>query len=519
MVSEDLTCIGTGLLVARGIVGFIPGTIACFAGIFVGDILLFLMGRWLAGSTMHKAPFKWFINENDIQKSSQWFEAKGPAIIIASRFIPGSRFPTYVSAGMIGARFSMFLLYFGLASLMWTPILVGLATFLGQKMIDYFAIYQDYALLVLAGLLAALFLVFKIIIPSFTFRGRRLLVGKFKRWTNWEFWPPYVVYAPVLVYTAFLWLKYRSVTVCTLANPGIEDGGIINESKKRILDGIKQREALARYGFLDQSLSADEKRLSILDFISKEDLSFPVVLKPDQGERGKGVFIPKNEQELDELLLNLEGDYLVQEFIPGKEFGVFYYRFPSEEKGTVFSVTKKQYLTLTGDGKHTLEELILKDTRAVCLAEIHFERHVEHLFEIPGKGEEIRLVELGTHARGSLFYDGSDLITPELTEKIDTISKSFEGFYFGRYDLKVTSGEHLKRGEGIKVIELNGLTSESTNMYDPEKSFFSGVSILMKQWKIAYAIGNEIRKTNPDLTTPSVRYILSLATSRKKNDR
>src|SRR6266851_3907524 len=48
LVSEDLTCIATGVLVAQGKLGFFSGTLACLLGIFTGDLLLFLAGR-LAG--------------------------------------------------------------------------------------------------------------------------------------------------------------------------------------------------------------------------------------------------------------------------------------------------------------------------------------------------------------------------------------------------------------------------------------------------------------------------------------
>jgi hypothetical protein len=92
---------------------------------------------------------------------------------------------------------------------------------------------------------------------------------------------------------------------------------------------------------------------------------------------------------------------------------------------------------------------------------------------------------------------------------MDEISKSYEGFYFGRYDIKVPSVEDLKTGKNISVIELNGVTSESTNIYDPQHSFFYGVKTLCKQWKIAYEIGEEYKAENPDLELPSVAYLLS----------
>ncbi|RNC85366.1 MAG: hypothetical protein ED557_00910 [Balneola sp.] len=508
LISEDLTCIGTGLLIARGLIGFGPGVLACLIGIFVGDILLYLSGKWLASSTLHRAPLKWFINEKDIQKSYHWFEARGPAIIIASRFIPGTRFPTYFSAGAIGASFWMFIFYFGVASIIWTPILVGLAVLLGQEMINYFNVYQDYALWVLGGVLVTLYLIFKILIPFFTFKGRRLLIGKWKRLTQWEFWSPFVIYSFVVLYSFWLWVKYKRPGIFVHANPAIPYGGFIKESKHDILNGIKDRDSVARYSFIRASM--ESKKEAVIEFMKENALEYPIVIKPDIGERGKGVQIVKDEAELDALIPTLESDHILQEFIPGEEFGVFYYRFPNETKGRILSITRKKYLSLIGDGVHTLEELILKDKRAVCMAEVHFDNHIDKLYSIPAKEEKITLVELGTHARGAIFYDASNLLTDELRDELDRISSSFDGFHFGRYDIKVPTESDLKLGKNLKVIELNGVTSESTNIYDPSHSFFFGVKTLINQWKIAYEIGHQVKKSNPDLNTPSLVRMLSL---------
>lgn len=509
-ITEDLTCIGTGLMVARGLIGFIPGTVACLLGIFFGDILLYLAGRWLAAGTLHKAPLKWFISEKDIQLSYHWFQAKGPAIIIASRFIPGSRFPTYFSAGAIGANFWMFIFYFAIASLVWTPILVGLSAKLGQQMLGYFSVYQDYALWILIGLFAALYVIFKIIIPSFTFKGRRLLVGKFKRFVNWEFWSPWVVYFPVLLYTTFLWLKYRSITLVTLVNPGIPFGGLINESKSQILDQINAKERVAAYLVVKKEWTIDEKLREIRDFMYNRGLVFPIVLKPDVGQRGAGVSIPKNMHQLELQIKAFKDTFIVQEYVDGVEFGVFYYRFPKQEKGHIFSITQKNYMWLEGDGVHTLEELILKDPRAVCMAEKHFEQHIDELYHVPVKGKKIKLVEVGSHARGAIFSDAIHLKTKFLEEEIDRISKSFDGFYFGRFDIKAPSIEHFKEANELKILELNGLTSEATHIYDKKYRFWMGVWVLISQWKLAYEIAHQVKEMYPELEPPSIRSILTL---------
>ncbi len=490
LVSEDLTCIGAGLMVARGIIGHAPAIIACLIGIFLGDILIYFLGRWLGRSAIRRKPFSWFINEHDLDRSYQWFELKGPIIIIASRFVPGSRFPTYFTAGAIGASFFMFIIYFGIASIIWTPILVETAYLVGNNMIEYFEVYQEYALWVLLGILALFMFIFKVLIPSFTFRGRRLLFSRYKRFINWEFWPIPIIYLPVFIYSIILSIKYRSFTMFTAANPAIEHGGFKNESKSDILEKLKVDD-IALFEVIEGNAVLEDKMDQVHAFIDLIDTSFPIVIKPVTGERGAGVRIVKDELLLEKALKFEVRDVIVQEYIPGKEFGIFYYRYPGSDVGKIFSITEKSMPKLIGDGKHTLEHLILKDSRAVCLAEYHIDHHADHIFDIPDDGEVIHLVELGTHARGSIFYDGMKYKTSDLEQRIDEIAKEFDGFQFGRFDIRVPSIDDLKHGKNYKVIELNGVTSESTHIYHPGYSIWNAWKTLIRQWEIAYQIGFE----------------------------
>jgi hypothetical protein len=45
------------------------------------------------------------------------------------------------------------------------------------------------------------------------------------------------------------------------------------------------------------------------------------------------------------------------------------------------------------------------------------------------------------------------------------------------------------RGEGIRVLELNGLTAEATSIYDPRHSVLDAWRTLAAQWRIAFRIG------------------------------
>jgi hypothetical protein len=269
----------------------------------------------------------------------------------------------------------------------------------------------------------------------------------------------------------YLTFKYRSLTSHTAGNPAIPGGGFVGESKADILNGLRHSaEFLARTKCLLAALQYTENLNRIRTFQQRFGLGFPVVLKPDIGERGAGVAIVKDEYHAGQYLAHARGDILVQEFLPGYEFGIFYFRKPGEAQGNIFSVTEKRLLTVTGDGHRTLEELILADDRAVCMAPLHLRRHAGELASVPAAGEIVPLVEVGTHSRGALFLDGAWVRTPELDAAIDRISQSYEGFFFGRYDIKTPSPDDFKAGRNFKIVELNGVTAEATSIYDPRNS-------------------------------------------------
>lgn len=113
---------------------------------------------------------------------------------------------------------------------------------------------------------------------------------------------------------------------------------------------------------------------------------------------------------------------------------------------------------------------------------------------MPTAGEEVALTDLGTHCRGALFLDGNHLRTEALENAVDRLSRRYEGFFFGRYDIRVPDEDSLREGDGLKVLELNGVTSESTNIYDPKNRLWSAYRTLFEQWRIAFAIGAQNRE-------------------------
>ena len=495
LISEDLACIGAGLLVSQGGIGFIPASLACFAGIYFGDIAIYLMGRLFGELLVRKRPFRWFISPKAVQSSEVWFRNQGNFVLWATRFMPGTRVPVYFAAGALKSSFWLVSIILAGAAVIWVPILIYLSCVIGDRMLSWFEQYEQMAIW---GVLAAFIIILLVthnLLPLLTYRGRRLLCSRWKRLIHWEFWPAKAIYPPVFLYVMFLGLRYRSISLASLANPMVRCGGFIDESKIEILSKLQEAGApTAPFAILDPRLSSDELIEIVKQAQESWNCGYPVVLKPDRGERGKGVTIVKTTEQLKKLLPKLNGLHIVQRYLDGQEFGVFYCRYPGEEQGRITSITRKIYTSVTGDGKTALEHLILKDKRAVCSARAFLKQHQEQLHRVPEAGEKVNLVEIGTHARGSLFLDACDLATPALLERMDAICKKIDGFYLGRFDLKVPDDEALKRGEGIQIIELNLLTSEPTHIYDPKHNLFYAWKALIRQWRAAYEIADINRK-------------------------
>lgn len=492
LISEDLTCIGAGLLAARGLIGFWPATLACLIGIFIGDVGLYLAGRFIGRKAIRKAPFKWIISESSLNKSAEWFNRRGPMIIIASRFLPGSRLPTYFSAGVIKAGFWMFIFYFLLSVVIWTPVLVGVSMLLGNELLRYFSLYQDFAIWAFLALVLLLVVIAKVIIPAFSYRGRRFLISRYRRLRRWQHWPSFILYVPVTFYIFYLGLRYRCLTLFTLANPGISKRNDIERSESNLLAKLNEQ-FTASYKVIPAEPDNEERIGKAYAFMAENKLTFPVTVKPDTDKREKEGQIIDNSNQLESYIRESQQKLIIREYMEGPEYGIFYYRFPNEKEGDIFSITTKNPIYVEGDGQSTVEELILADDRAVTLAKYYLRQNRNRLFKVPERGEQLSITRLDTYRRGVIFEDSASLKTRELTQALDKICNAVPGFFFGRMDVKAPTAEHLTRGEGIKIIDINGVISESTNIYDKNHTLFQGIRNLCKQWRLAFEIGAKNR--------------------------
>ncbi len=341
---------------------------------------------------------------------------------------------------------------------------------------------------------------------SGAFRAARRAWCAALRLTHHEFWPTPLFLLPLFPWILWLGVRHGGLRVCTCANPGIPSGGgVLGESKSQILDGLNDAaEHVLPAKLVEAGPPPEQRARNAARIIEGEPElgGYPIVLKPDAGERGYGVAIIRSSNELEPYFRRIDGPVLCQKYDPGPcEFGVFWIRETEaindesvSPAGRIFSVTRKRFPIIEGDGLHTLEELIFRHKRFRKQSKLLLLRHRGRLGWIPAEGEIVRLGHAGNHAQGAIFSDGGDLVTPELSTKIDEIARSFRGvgggvLDFGRLDLRCPSEDDLRAGRHLAIIEVNGVFSESTNLYDPDRSALWAYRVLFGQWKRLYEVG------------------------------
>lgn len=334
------------------------------------------------------------------------------------------------------------------------------------------------------------------------------------RLRHWEYWPFELVYLPVFFYYLWLSLKARSFFFFSASNPSIITGGLWGESKWKILSAIAD-DYTPKTLFIPTETHID----SILEQVAVQGLTYPIIAKPNVGERGWRVEKIGHWAHLVNYAQHRPGDFLIQEYVDEPlELGVFYYRMPGQKTGTISSIVQKEFLTIRGNGRHCIEELIRQNERAVLQLPTLYEKYGSRFHEIPAVGEVITLVPIGNHSKGTKFLNANHLITAQLTQVFDRISQSIDGFYYGRYDLRCRSVADLYAGKHIRIMELNGAGAEPAHIYHPGFSLWEAYRVLFHHWRVLYDISRENhRRGVPYMKVGEARQLWQQTRALKKN--
>lgn len=310
---------------------------------------------------------------------------------------------------------------------------------------------------------------------------------------KYEFWNPRVFEFPFYIYLAWQCLINRvGLKTLAKANYALDHGEIGLGSKYQSQLAYDQAFFMPSELIRDED-SVDAKKAQIYAFV--ETHGYPAILKSDVGCVGKGICKLSTPEDVERQTPLLLGHYILQKFTPFPyECGVFYIRQNGVPKIT--GINKKHFPTVVGNGNDDI----------LALAKNH-QRYTEHwnaflqdvdTSEVLADGEEKRISFIGSHTLGCKFTDDTHLLTPELEQAIFAIFENQPGFNFGRVDVKTADEEAFKRGEFV-VIEVNGVASLPTNMFDPKFSVWQAYKIFFEHGKYLVQIAAEQRNQAMEL--------------------
>lgn len=286
-------------------------------------------------------------------------------------------------------------------------------------------------------------------------------------------------------------LRSRSCFFFRGANPGIENGGFTLESKWKIQEGLDPR--------LFPKTVRISPNTSFSDVLKNcRNFTFPMIVKPDIGGKGRGVVEIHSQSELRRYLNQCPIDFLIQEKCSYPlEAGIFFVQLPNETHGQITGIVSKKFVSLVGDGTSSLGELIRKHDRYF----LQWERLKKlaaptEWNQVLPEGSRYTFPEIGNHALGSEFIDETHRSGAALTALIQQVCNQIPGFYFGRLDIRFESWEKLERGEAFSIIEINGAGSEPTHIYDPSHSLFFAWKEIIRHWNYIFRINRFFRKSH-----------------------
>ncbi len=155
---EDVSLITGGYLAYLGQANLWVMLVVGFAGILVGDTIVFRLGRAsrsAAGKAQPNGLLRRHLTPERIAKVEAQFAKRGAVMVVIARFLPGVRAATYFVAGSAQMSYARFILYDGLAALVSAPVFVLLGYHFGAEIGDVVAAAERFHTWLIAGMVVA----------------------------------------------------------------------------------------------------------------------------------------------------------------------------------------------------------------------------------------------------------------------------------------------------------------------------------------------------------------------------
>jgi hypothetical protein len=310
------------------------------------------------------------------------------------------------------------------------------------------------------------------------------------RLTNKEYWNANIFFIPLAFYMVYLAIKARAIFFFSAANPAIPTGGLIGESKEDINKLIPPQ-----YRPKTTTLKQGDAIWNIRQKMNRAQLEFPAIIKPVVGCRGMMV---KKVESVTDILAHLheyDTNFLLEEFVDYPvEGAILYWKNPETGESDVQSVTLKAFLSVKGDGKSSVKELLMQNPRGVLQVERLQKEKPDLMASIPQYNEHITVEPIGNHCRGTKFLNYNYLINANMVQAYDKIQEDLEGCYVYRLDIKAPSVSDLQAGKNIKILEINGVGADPAHIFAPNTPIMEMFHAYIRLWEKIYEVATALHR-------------------------
>ena len=145
---SDLVVVIGGSLVSTGVINFAPAVLLTTIGSVIGFMILFYFGSTVDRKVVHSGKYK-YIPVDAIEKVELWFKKYGYYVIVANRFMPGTRSVISFFSGMSSLNIKKTLILATTSALVWNALIIYLGYIFGNNLsvVDkYLSTYSNIAI-------------------------------------------------------------------------------------------------------------------------------------------------------------------------------------------------------------------------------------------------------------------------------------------------------------------------------------------------------------------------------------
>ena len=136
---SDVVIVVGATLIASTSIEFIPVLFITSVGSALGFILMYYLGCFLSEKVLRSGKLK-FVSQDALHKTDEWFSKYGYWIILANRFLPGTRSVISFFSGVHELHVGKTFLFALISAFAWNVIIIYLGMTLGNnvELIDYY---------------------------------------------------------------------------------------------------------------------------------------------------------------------------------------------------------------------------------------------------------------------------------------------------------------------------------------------------------------------------------------------